>query len=45
MKNGFSEDFAFNAPDDWRLAIAIILGEQEGGEFDWGAMKFKEQRQ
>lgn len=41
-KNGHNFWEALEYPEEFRIGLCIILGELEGGEFDWGAMAFKE---
>jgi len=43
-KNGHDFWQALEYPEEMRVGLCIILGELEGGEFDWGAMAFKEQK-
>jgi len=40
VKNGVPFDVAFGWPEDWALGAYVILGEFEGGEFDWREMKW-----
>lgn len=35
MKEGVPFDVAFSLPPEYRAAFSIILGELEGGTFDW----------
>lgn len=45
MKNGFSEETAFGMDDATRAGFCIIVGELNGGEFDFNAMAFKDTSQ
>ncbi len=42
MKNGFSEATAFGMSRSVRLAALIVLGQYEGGSWDYAAMKWRE---
>jgi hypothetical protein len=42
VKNGWSEETAIEMDHTNRAAIAIILGQLEGNEFDWHFMRWKE---
>jgi len=42
MAAGISEDIALNLDAVERLAFCVILGEQNGGSFDWNKMIWKE---
>lgn len=42
IKNGFSEDLAFAMPAYMQRAAIIILGQVEGGDWDWDRMRWKE---
>ena len=44
VKNGVPFDVAFTLPPDERFAYVVILGELAGGRFDWGAMRWIEDR-
>lgn len=42
MRQGVPFDVAMDLDDDYRTAFAIIMGEIEGGEWDWSLMQFRE---
>jgi hypothetical protein len=42
VKAGVPFDLAFSMDEDWRRALCIVAGENEGGEFDWSSMSWKE---
>lgn len=42
VKNGIPFDVAFALGDIERAAFAIIFSEQEGAEFDFNTMRFKD---
>ena len=42
VKNGVPFDVAMSWPDDWVLAAFVIIGEHEGGEWDWSTRQWKE---
>lgn len=35
-------DVAFSLPEDEATAWGIILGQQDGNEWDWGGMQWKQ---
>jgi hypothetical protein len=39
---GFSEATVLSLDWDERLAWCVIIGEQNGGEFDWKSLRWKE---
>jgi len=41
VKNGVPFDVALSLPEEVATAWAIALGEQDGGEFDFVAMRWK----
>jgi hypothetical protein len=41
MKHGFSESTAFGMSRQVRLAALIVIGQSEGGEWDWSEMKWR----
>lgn len=41
IKNGVPLDVAFSLPVDERLAWAVVMGEINGGKFDWDAMQWR----
>lgn len=42
MSKGMPEHVAFGMSRHVRLAALIVLGQSEGGSWDWGAMKWRE---
>jgi hypothetical protein len=41
-RKGVPWDVAWDLPPDEALAYTVILGEYEGGVFDWQRMKWKD---
>jgi len=44
VKNGVPFDVAMSMTEEVRLAWVITLGEQDGGEFDYSSMSWKERK-
>lgn len=44
IRHGIPFDVAFGLDDNTRTAFSIIVSEQGGAEFDWNAMRYKEQK-
>lgn len=41
VKNGWHPDLAYSMDDVRRTAYAIILGQMEGGKFNWTSMDWE----
>jgi len=44
VKNGVPYDVAFGMNDEMRVAHVIVLGEYEGNDWDYNAMRWKERQ-
>jgi hypothetical protein len=42
VKHGVPFDVAFSLNEIDRAAFAIVMGQFEGGKFDWDAMQFRD---
>jgi hypothetical protein len=40
VKSGVPFDVAFAAPDHWRLAMCVALGEFEGEKWSWRELRW-----
>jgi hypothetical protein len=41
LRYGVPFDVAFSLPNDMRVAMLIVFGENEGGKFDWAALRWQ----
>jgi hypothetical protein len=44
VRRGFPPDWAFSLSNDMRVAFLVILGDLDGGVFDWSSGTWKERR-